>query len=229
MNKRSTKWYRKNEAEVMKRLGFKPTKNSGAGWIEKCDGENDHFICELKSTDNESYTLKQNTLHELEYHAMVSHKLPVFALQFINTDEIWLMIKSSDIEQIKMVLGVCTDDNLQKEIEDDVFDENGLKFYCTEQFEKEIFEKSVDKKSEKYYSVGEGDGGEVEEVVDFMPDPKHKITDKEFERLKNNIQAKNSYLKQKEIDKQNYLKNRKQSLKQKGNNESWKRNYNKKV
>ena len=31
MNKRSIKFYRKNEAEVMKRLGFKPTKNSGAG------------------------------------------------------------------------------------------------------------------------------------------------------------------------------------------------------
>lgn len=31
--KRSTKFYRKNEREVMKGLGFKPTKNSGAGWI----------------------------------------------------------------------------------------------------------------------------------------------------------------------------------------------------
>lgn len=31
MNKRSTKFYRKNEAEVMKCLGFKPTRNSGAG------------------------------------------------------------------------------------------------------------------------------------------------------------------------------------------------------
>lgn len=229
MNKRSTKWYRKNEAEVMKRLGFKPTKNSGAGWIEKCDGENDHFICELKSTDNESYTLKQNTLHELEYHAMVSHKLPVFALQFINTDEVWLMVKSSDIEQIRGLLGVCGDDNLQKEVYSDVFDENRLKFYCTEQFEKEIFEKSIDKKNEKYYSVGEGEGGEVEEVVDFMPNTKQEITNEEYERLKKNIQAKNSYLKQKEIDKQSYLKNKKQSLKQKGNNKNWKRNYSKKV
>jgi hypothetical protein len=28
MNKRSTKWYRKNEVEVMHRLGLKPTKNT---------------------------------------------------------------------------------------------------------------------------------------------------------------------------------------------------------
>ena len=30
---RTTKFYRKNEREVMERLGFKPTKNSGSGWI----------------------------------------------------------------------------------------------------------------------------------------------------------------------------------------------------
>lgn len=99
MNKRSTKFYRKNEAEVMKRLGFKPTKNSGAGWVEKCDGENELFICELKSTDKESYTLKQKTLQELEYHACVAHKIPVFALQFLNRDEIWVVVKEDEFKE----------------------------------------------------------------------------------------------------------------------------------
>lgn len=99
MNKRSTKFYRKNEAEVMKRLGFKPTKNSGAGWVEKCDGQNESFICELKSTDKESYTLKQKTLQELEYHACVAHKMPVFALQFLNRDEIWVAVKEEDFKE----------------------------------------------------------------------------------------------------------------------------------
>lgn len=33
MMKRSTRYYRKNEATVMKQLGFNPTINSGAGWI----------------------------------------------------------------------------------------------------------------------------------------------------------------------------------------------------
>lgn len=98
MRKRTTKFYRKNEAEVMKRLGLKPTKNSGAGWIEKCDGENEHFICELKSTDKESYRIEQSTLHVLEYHANVSHKIPIFALQFLNTDEVWVMMKPEDID-----------------------------------------------------------------------------------------------------------------------------------
>lgn len=99
MNKRSIKFYRKNEAEVMKRLGLEPTKNSGAGWVEKCDGQNETFICELKSTDKESYTLKQKTLQELEYHACVAHKLPVFALQFLNRDEIWVAVKEEDFKE----------------------------------------------------------------------------------------------------------------------------------
>ena len=45
MNKRSTKFYRKNEAEVMKSLGMKPTKNSGSEWVEKEDGQNEQLIC----------------------------------------------------------------------------------------------------------------------------------------------------------------------------------------
>lgn len=99
MNKRSTKFYRKNEAEIMKRLGLYPTRNSGSGWIEKCDGQNELFICELKSTDKESYTLKQKTLQELEYHACVAHKTPVFALQFLNRDEIWVAITEEEFKE----------------------------------------------------------------------------------------------------------------------------------
>lgn len=99
MEKRTTKWYRKNEAEVIQRLGFEPTRNSGATWIDKGDGQNESFICELKSTDKESYTLKQKTLQELEYHACVAHKTPVFALQFLNRDEIWVAVKEEDFKE----------------------------------------------------------------------------------------------------------------------------------
>lgn len=104
MSKRSTKWYRKNEAEVMQRLGFEPTRNSGATWIDKGDGQNDHCLCELKSTDHESFSIKQSVLHQLEAQAIEAHKLPVFAFQFINTDEVWVAIKESDIEAFKAIL-----------------------------------------------------------------------------------------------------------------------------
>lgn len=104
MNKRNTKFYRKNEAEVMNRLGFSPTINSGAGWVQKEDAESEHFICQLKSTDKESISIKQHDLHVLEIHASESHKLPVFAFQFLNRDEVWLAVKESDIEAIKAII-----------------------------------------------------------------------------------------------------------------------------
>lgn len=103
-SKRSTKFYRKNEAEVMKRLGFSPVANSGAGWISKEDGESDKMLCQLKSTDKESISIKQHDLHALEIHALESHKLPVFAFQFLNRDEVWLAVKESDIEDFKRLI-----------------------------------------------------------------------------------------------------------------------------
>lgn len=104
MNKRNTKWYRKNEVEVMHRLGFEPTRNSGATWIDKGDGQNEHCLCELKSTDHESFSIKQSVLHQLEAQAIEAHKLPVFAFQFINTDEVWVAIKESDIAVFKALI-----------------------------------------------------------------------------------------------------------------------------
>lgn len=109
MSKRSTKFYRKNEEEVMKALGFKPTKNSGAGWIEKEDGQNDYLICQLKSTDANSISVKQKDLHTLENNAAVCHKIPVFAIQFLNSNEVWVMAKPEDLQEVSkyIVTGHC--------------------------------------------------------------------------------------------------------------------------
>lgn len=100
MQKRSTKFYRKNEEEVMKALGLKPTKNSGAGWIEKEDGQNDYLICQLKSTDHQSISVKQKDIRILEDNANVSHKIPMFAIQFLNTGEVWLMARPEDFTEV---------------------------------------------------------------------------------------------------------------------------------
>lgn len=147
MNKRSTKWYRKNEAEVMKRIGFKPTRNSGATWIEKCDGQSDHCICELKSTDNSSFTVKQEYLHTLEAHAIEAHKLPVFAFQFLNTDEVWLSIKEADIEAFKGLIRQSVLEELQEEREKEESKLSPL-------LEKK-YKKNVDKALDKVYDKGE--------------------------------------------------------------------------
>lgn len=91
--KRSGKFYRKNEAEVMRMLGLRPTKNSGSGWVEKEDGISDDVICQLKSTDAQSIKVSKKDLDTLNYNASVAHKLPVFAIQFIGSDEVYLLIK----------------------------------------------------------------------------------------------------------------------------------------
>lgn len=96
--KRSGKFYRKNEAEVMKQLGLQPTKNSGSGWIEKEDGQSEKVICQLKSTDAESIRVHQKDLHTLLYNATVSHKLPVFVIQFLQSNEVYLLIKPEMLE-----------------------------------------------------------------------------------------------------------------------------------
>lgn len=243
MNKRSTKWYRKNEAEVMHRLGLKPTKNSGAGWIEKCDGENEHFLCELKSTDHESFSIKQSVLHVLEHHALEAHKIPLFAFQFINRDEVWVAIKEEDIKAYRELIERDVLNKLEEE------DEEFLKKY-------KICEKGIDNQNEEEYYKGEKERG-GSEAVSFMPNTKedkllnlNKLnnTDKlnnlnnsnstnrnsnikqsidviDVNKVKHNINARNNYFKQKEQER------RKQEQKfrtERRKTKQWKESYNKK-
>lgn len=91
--KRAGKFYRKNEKEIMKSLGLKPTPNSGSGWIVKEDGQSEEVICQLKSTDAESIRIHKKDLDKLSYNAAVAHKLPVFAIQFLQSNEVYLLIK----------------------------------------------------------------------------------------------------------------------------------------
>lgn len=97
---RSGKWYRRNEREVMESFGLQPTKNSGSGWIEKEDGENENILCQLKSTDAHSIKINTDDLQKLEYHAVVAHKLPLFLVQFIGTGDVYCVIKPAHIADI---------------------------------------------------------------------------------------------------------------------------------
>ena len=115
MTKRSTKFYRKNEAEVMQKLGLKPTKNSGAGWVEKEDGQNDYLIAQLKSTDAQSIKVNLRDIEVMEANAIIAHKVPVFVIQFLSTDDVFIMARPSDMKHVVDYIdtGVCqipTDD-----------------------------------------------------------------------------------------------------------------------
>lgn len=84
----------------MKSLGLKPTKNSGSGWIEKEDGISDAVICQLKSTDKESIKLNKRDIDVLNYNAGVCHKMPVFAIQFLQSNEVYLLVKPDMLTDI---------------------------------------------------------------------------------------------------------------------------------
>ncbi|MCX7924158.1 MAG: hypothetical protein N3B21_19440 [Clostridia bacterium] len=114
--RRSTKFYRQNEAEVMKGLGLVPTKNSGAGWVEKEDGQNDYLIAQLKSTDAESLRIQIKDWHTLEYNAAVAHKIPVFVGQFLSTGEVFIMAKPTDLPSVVQYLECGRCDIIKTEV-----------------------------------------------------------------------------------------------------------------
>lgn len=102
--RRSGKFYRNNEREVVEQLGLRPTKNSGSGWVEKEDGQNDNVICQLKSTDANSIKVSKQDLDTLVYNSQVAHKLPVFAIQFLKSNEVYLVVQPSALQDIAKYL-----------------------------------------------------------------------------------------------------------------------------
>lgn len=98
--KRSGKFYRQNEAEVMKSLGLEPTPNSGSGPIWKEDGQSEEVICQLKSTDAQSIRVIKQDIDTLLYNAAVAHKIPVFAIQFLQSNEVYLLVRPDELCEV---------------------------------------------------------------------------------------------------------------------------------
>lgn len=230
MNKRTTKWYRKNEAELMKRLGFKPTRNSGATWIDKADGQNDHCICELKSTDKASFTVKQEYLHTLEANAIEAHKLPVFAFQFINRDEVWIAIKESDIEAFKNLVRYSVLEELAEGDRNYTIPEELQKKFGNKEVHENNSKKLLTSRNKSDTIMGKGKGDRVE-AVSFMQEPKpidnNDIDKTNTDKIKQNLLARNKYMlsKQTEIEE---IQERRRKEQRERNRTYWKRNSNKK-
>ena len=84
----------------MEALGLQPTKNSGAGWVEKEDGQNDHLIAQLKSTDASSIKVNLRDIEVMEANALVAHKIPVFVIQFLGTGDTFIMARPNDMAEV---------------------------------------------------------------------------------------------------------------------------------
>lgn len=104
--KRSGKFYYKNEAKVLKELGFTPSPGSGNGWVVKEDGYNEHAMVQLKSTDAASYRISLFDIKQLEYHAKVEHKLPIFLVQFLKENKVYAIVDVAELDQLPAVFGV---------------------------------------------------------------------------------------------------------------------------
>ena len=94
----SSKFWFKNEKQLMRSLGLNPIPGSGNG-IVKEDGQNDYILAQLKSTDKSSATIKLQDITQLTYHAEIAHKAPLFITQFIG-GPVLLMMKLEDIDII---------------------------------------------------------------------------------------------------------------------------------
>lgn len=84
----------------MKMLGLTPTIASGSKWVEKEDGYNDEVLAQLKSTEHGSFRITMDDLKKLEYHAMVEHKAPVFLIDFIKPDRLYLVVEVNNIQEV---------------------------------------------------------------------------------------------------------------------------------
>lgn len=102
--RRSGKFYTKNEKDTLKALGLIPAPMSGAGWIVKEDGENEIAMVQLKSTDSSSYSLNMLDMKKLEYHADISHKIPIFLVQFLKQNKIYAIVEAENIGDLHHAL-----------------------------------------------------------------------------------------------------------------------------
>lgn len=102
--KRSGKFYSKNEKETLRKLGLRPIAFSGAGWIDKEDGESEKALVQLKSTEASSYRVDMLDIKKLEYHASVSHKVPIFIIQFLKQDKIYALVNLEDLNDLHNIL-----------------------------------------------------------------------------------------------------------------------------
>lgn len=58
------------------------------------------MICQLKSTDANSIKIEKLDIDKLFHNASVAHKLPVFAIQFLQTNQIFLLVTPDNISDI---------------------------------------------------------------------------------------------------------------------------------
>jgi len=105
MKQKTNKFWLKNEKQVMEELGFKQVAGSGNGWIHKEDGVNDYALCQLKTTEQQSYKLNLLDVKKLINHANMENKIPVFVIEFLKNETLVCLRKEDLIEFLELYNG----------------------------------------------------------------------------------------------------------------------------
>lgn len=102
--KRSGRDWLKNEREVMELLGLEQVPGSGSSWLAREDGSTEDVLCQLKSTDASSIRVQKQDIDELLVNSAVEHKLPVFAIQFRKSNEVYLVVRPLDVPDVAKLI-----------------------------------------------------------------------------------------------------------------------------
>lgn len=152
MARRSGKFYYRNERETMERLGLKQVPGSGNGWVSKEDGENENVLCQLKSTDSLSYRVDIRDVNALLHNASVTHKVPVFAIQFLQTDDVFLLARPIDIPELARYIetgAASSDENGTIDVDKDPGSSDKLPVIRSSMRARESFNRDNEKKWKK--------------------------------------------------------------------------------
>lgn len=102
--KRSGRDWLKNEREVMELLGLEQVPGSGSSWLAREDGSTEDVLCQLKSTDASSIRVQKQDIDELLINSAVEHKLPVFAIQFRKSNDVYLVVRPLDVPDMAKLI-----------------------------------------------------------------------------------------------------------------------------
>ena len=92
-------FWAKHEKEVMRQLHLNPQPASGASWLKPEDGENNAIVAQLKSTKGGAITIRRTVIVDLINHALISHKVPVLVLDFVDSF-LFVAFRIQDLEEL---------------------------------------------------------------------------------------------------------------------------------
>lgn len=110
----TTRDYRENEELVMRQLGLEPVPGSGCGWRHKGDGQSEHVLAELKSSEKESISIKWQDVRKLECQAKVVHKIPLFVINDLTRGNSYVMMNPEFLPAIAELLTEGTTEALKE-------------------------------------------------------------------------------------------------------------------